>query len=206
MKRIDLTTLSPGAAYNFLIGAIVPRPIAFVSTIDPSGVPNVAPFSFFTGVTSRPPTVLFCVNRRAGEKKDTQWNIDAIPECVINVVDEALAERMNIASGDWPPGDSEFARAGLTALESECVRPPRVAESRIHMECAVRQVIEVGTTPFETGICIAEILVAHVSEAVLDERGYIDSARLQAIGRMSRHDYTRTRDVFEMIRPVVERG
>ncbi len=205
MRRIDLSALSPGATYNFLISAIVPRPIAFVSTIGPDGVPNVAPFSFFTGVTSRPPTVLFCVNRRAGEKKDTQRNIDALPECVINVVDEALAERMNVASGDWPYGESEFERAGLTPLASECVRPPRVEESPIHMECIVRRVIEVGDTPYETGICVAEIVAAHVSESVLDEAGFIDVARLQAIGRMSRHYYTRTRELFEMARPVVKR-
>jgi flavin reductase (DIM6/NTAB) family NADH-FMN oxidoreductase RutF len=202
---MELGALDPRDVYAFLISVIVPRPIAFVSTISPDGVPNVAPFSFFTGVTSRPPTILFCVIRRAGEKKDTVRNIEAVPECVVNIVDEDLAQQMNVASGDWPYGVSEFEQAELTAVASEKVRPFRVGEARIQLECTVTRSIEVGDAPFTATIVLAEVLLAHVSEEILDERGHVDVARLHAIGRMSGSLYTRTREIFDMARPRVGR-
>ncbi len=200
---LDFATLPVRDAYAFLIGAIVPRPIAFVSTLGPDDVPNLAPFSFFTGVTSHPPTIVFSVIRRRGEKKDTVRNLELLGECVVHVVDEALASAMNTASGDWPYGVSEFTQSGLTAVPSQHVRPPRVLEAPVAMECRVVQMLDVGVMPHASTLVIAEVVWALVRDDVATPRGMPDDARLHAIARLGGARYARTRDLFEMARPVV---
>jgi flavin reductase (DIM6/NTAB) family NADH-FMN oxidoreductase RutF len=193
--------------YSLMIGAIVPRPIAFVSTVDVRGVRNLAPFSYFTAVSADPPVVLFCPSvrnedphRGLSTHKDTLVNVVATREFVINVVTEAIAERMNAASAQVPPHVDEFELAGLTPVPSELVRPPRVAESPVHMECRLRQIIEVSDRAAGGSIVLGEVLRFHIREdMVTDYR--IDPAKLAAIGRMGGPTYVRTADRFDLARP-----
>ena len=187
-----------------MIGAIVPRPIAFVSTVSPEGVRNLAPFSFFTGISANPPVICFCPMRRSGEfaQKDTLYNITRTREFVVNVVSEEFAEKMNICSGDYPPEVDEFEAAGLTPLASDLVRPPRVAESHVQMECKLYLTVEIGSQPGSGNLVLGEILRMHVDDRVVTDYR-IDPDKLRAIGRMGGNFYTRTGDRFEMIRPKV---
>lgn len=185
-----------------MIGAIVPRPIAFVSSMDAEGIGNLAPFSFFTGCSSNPPVVCFCTTVRQGPVplKDTLRNIQATGEFVVNVVSEEFAEQMNACSAEVAPGIDEFDLSGLTRLPSELVSPPRVAESHVQMECRLRQVITVSENVGGGYLVLGDVLLFHVDEAVLDG-DKIDPDRLLAIGRMGGPSYTRTRDRFDLIRP-----
>lgn len=199
---VDPAHASSVDLYHLLIGAIVPRPIAWVSTISPRGVPNLAPFSYFNGVGVAPPSLCFSpLNRRDGSKKHTIRNIEDVPEFVVNVVPARLADAMNISSGDLDYEVSEFAAAGVTPQAAQRVRPPRVAESPISMECELIQIVEVGTGPLAANLVIGRIVLMHVDDAVLDPAGRIDPRKLDLIGRMGGDAYTRTRDLFEIERP-----
>lgn len=195
---LDPASASPGAFYQFMIGVVVPRPIAFVSTVSPEGRLNVAPFSFFNAIASQPPLVGISINRRRGEPKDTMRNIQSLGEFVVNTVDEPLAERMVRASGEWPEDVDEFQLTGLTPVPSDRVKPPRVGESPVSMECRVHQVIEMGNTFFVVG----EILCAHVKDEVLTD-GRVDIAKLRPLGRLGGDGYSVVRDVIHMTRPKV---
>lgn len=197
---IDPAGLSPGAMYRFMISAVVPRPIAFVSTVSRSGQFNVAPFSYFNAISSQPPLLGISINRRAGRPKDTFRNIEDTGDFVVNVVDEPLADRMVHASGDWPEDVDEFALTGLTPVASDQVKSPRVGESPIAMECRLHKVIELGITFFVVG----EILRAHVAERVLVD-GRVDPAKLRPVGRLGGDAYTTVREVEHRPRPKVER-
>ncbi|HEV2688717.1 MAG TPA: flavin reductase family protein [Bryobacteraceae bacterium] len=190
--------------YKLLIGAIVPRPIAFVSTVSPDGVRNLAPFSFFTAISANPPVICFCPMRRPGplSYKDTLHNIARTREFVVNIVSEEFAEKMNICSGDFPPEVDEFEAAGLTPLASDLIRPARVAESHVQMECKLYLTIEIGELPGSGNLVLGEVIRLHVDDAVIDGLR-IDPDKLRAIGRMGGNSYTRTKDRFEMIRPKV---
>lgn len=190
--------------YKLLIGAVVPRPIAFVSTISQDGVLNLAPFSFFTAVSANPPIVAFCPVRRVGANpnKDTLHNIRATREFVVNIVSEEFAEKMNACSADFPPDVDEFAASGLTPIASDLVKPPRVAESHIHMECKLYLAMEFGELPGSGNLVLGEVVRFHVDDAYFDDFK-IDPDRLRAIGRMGGSAYSRTRDRFEMVRPKV---
>ncbi|HYL77758.1 MAG TPA: flavin reductase family protein [Bryobacteraceae bacterium] len=201
--------IDPAAAnyqdvYKLLIGAIVPRPIAFVSTVSREGVRNLAPFSFFTAISANPPVICFCPMRRPGTDpyKDTLRNISMTREFVVNIVSEEFAEKMNICSGDFPPEVDEFEAAGLTPLASDLVKPPRVAESHVHMECKLYLTIEIGEQPGSGNLVLGEVIRLHVDDAYVD-KFRIDPDKLRAIGRMGGNLYTRTSDRFEMIRPKV---
>jgi flavin reductase (DIM6/NTAB) family NADH-FMN oxidoreductase RutF len=186
-----------GDIYKLMIGMIVPRPIAFVSTLDEQGVRNLAPFSYFTACSSNPPVVCFCAAVRSGPRphKDTLRNIRATGEFVVNIVSE-----MNATSAEVAPEVDEFELAGLTPLASDLVKPPRVAESHVHMECRLRQVLVVSDEPGGGNLVLGDVLRFHVAEAVLD--GYkIDPAKLKAIGRMGGPTFVRTHDRFDMKRP-----
>ena len=199
--RFDPTTVSPSSAYYWLIASIVPRPIAWVSTLNGDGSANLAPFSFFTGITSAPLTCLICVGRHNdGRKKDTWVNIERTREHVIHVVSDALAQPMNATSRAFPYGVDEFAAAGVTKAPSEKVAPPRIAEAPIAMECRLDRIVEVGAPGDETAVIIGQVLLWHVRDEVL-ENGRIDMGRLDAIGRMAGAGYVRTRDRFDMVRP-----
>lgn len=189
-----------------MVGAIVPRPIAFVSTVDEAGVRNLAPFSFFTACSSNPPVVCFSPIVRTAPRpqlqplKDTLRNVQATGEFVINIVSEEFAEQMNACSAEVAPDVDEFEVSGLTAIPSDLVRPPRVAESHVQMECRLRQVVTVSEKPGGGHLVLGEVVRFHVDEAVLDG-DKIDPDRLKAIGRMGGTTYVRTSDRFDLIRP-----
>jgi flavin reductase (DIM6/NTAB) family NADH-FMN oxidoreductase RutF len=189
--------------YKLLIGSIVPRPIALVSTISHDGIPNLAPFSFFTGISSKPALVCFCPGPRpaGGLRKDTLLNITRTREFVVNIVSEEIAEAMNLTAGEYPPEADEFAIARLTPVPSDLVKPPRVAESHVNMECRLYLSIEFSELPGGGNLIIGEVLRFHVDDRVV-ENFKIDPDKLRAVGRMGGPTgYTRTRDRFDMIRP-----
>jgi flavin reductase (DIM6/NTAB) family NADH-FMN oxidoreductase RutF len=190
--------------YKLMIGSIVPRPIALVSTVSYDGVLNLAPFSFFTGISSKPPLICFCPGPRSdrGPRKDTLVNISRTKEFVVNIVSEEIAEAMNLTSGEYPPETDEFSVAGLTPVSSDLVKPPRVAESPVSMECRLRLAIEFSEEPGGGNLVVGEIQRFHVDERIVSENLRIDPDKLRAIGRMGGPTgYTRTRDRFDMVRP-----
>ena len=206
-----MTTLVPAEQkpqdiYKLLVGSVVPRPIAFVSSMDADGVRNLAPFSFFTVASANPTIVCFCpMMRGTGSHglqptKDTLRNIIATREFVVNIVSEEFAVQMNACSAELSPEVDEFVVSGLTPVASDVVRPPRVGESHVQMECRLQQVIHVSTEPLGGSLVLGEVVRFHVSASLLDNFR-IDPEKLQAIGRMAGSTYTRTRDRFDMERP-----
>lgn len=189
--------------YKLLTGAILPRPIGWISSVDADGRPNLAPFSFFNAVCSNPPTVVFCPMIRStdGKTKDTLNNVRATTEFVVNIVSEDLADAMNLSSVEAPPEMNEFEFARVTAEPSVTVRPPRVKESRVHFECRVRQIVEIGSEPGGGCLVIGEVLHIHVDDTVLTGGDKIALAALKPIGRLAGGGYVRVTDVFELERP-----
>jgi flavin reductase (DIM6/NTAB) family NADH-FMN oxidoreductase RutF len=199
---LDFTALSPRDAYQWMVGTILPRPIAWVSTIAPNGGTNLAPFSFFQGVTANPPTLMFVpVNNRDGGKKDTVRNIELIPEFVVNLVPHALAEAMNKTASLLPYGESEFEAFGIASAPSLRVRPPRVAAAPVAFECTLHQIVHIGTGALAANVIFGRILVAHVRDDVLGAGGIPDARLLDLVGRLGGEDYSTTRDTFAMARP-----
>lgn len=200
--RVDFQTLSAPEAYQWMIGTIMPRPIAWVSTISPEGATNLAPFSFFQGVCANPPTLMFVpVNNRGGQKKDTVRNVELVPEFVVNLVPHGLAETMNRTSALLPYGDSEFQAFGIETTPAELVRPPRVAAAPVAFECAVHQIVRIGEGPLAANVIFGRILLAHIDDRVVGDDGRPDPARLDFVGRMDGERYTTTRDTFLLARP-----
>ncbi len=200
--RIDPAELDVKASYRLLISSVVPRPIALVSTVGADGVYNVAPFSMFMGVSSNPPMLAVSVASRKGVEKDTTRNILQTGDFVVNVVDEGLAERMNLASADLPPEESEFDFADLTPVDSVKVRSPRVAEAPISMECSLVQSSKLGRSPND--LIVGEVVVFHVADRVLDGK-VVNVNKLRPVGRLGEFLYCKVRDIFEMVRPKPER-
>ncbi|MGH9615200.1 MAG: flavin reductase family protein [Acidobacteriaceae bacterium] len=206
MRTLDPSQEKPQDIYKLLVGVVVPRPIAFVSSMDADGVRNLAPFSFFTVASANPPIVCFCPMMRGASNtglhptKDTLRNIIATREFVVNIVSEEFAVQMNACSAELPPDVDEFQVSGLTPVPSDLVRPPRVAESHVQMECRLQQIVHVSTEPLGGSLVLGEVLRFHVSESLLDNFR-IDPDKLRAIGRMAGSTYARTRDRFEMERP-----
>jgi flavin reductase (DIM6/NTAB) family NADH-FMN oxidoreductase RutF len=200
---IDFARLAARERYRWMIATILPRPIAFVSTVSAAGQPNLAPFSFFSGVTSEPPIVTVSIaSRRGGVSKDTLRNIEETGELVINLVSEPMAEAMVYCSGDWPPDQNEFELSGLTALPSERVRPPRVEGSPVSMECRLVQTVKVGE-PVAT-IVLAEILLLHVRDDVLSD-GLPDPRKMRPVARLGGDMYTRLGELLTLPRPRISR-
>ncbi len=194
--------------YKLLIGSVVPRPIAFVSTVSRDGIRNLAPFSFFNAICPNPPMVCFSPTFKASENgepgtKDTLRNVMETGEFVVNIVSEDFAEAMNATSGEYPPDVDEFLISGLTPVPSETVRPPRVKESRVQMECRLVQVVTLSERPLGASLVIGEVLRFHVDDAIVDNFR-IDPDKLRAIGRMGGTSYARTSDRFDLSRPVVK--
>jgi flavin reductase (DIM6/NTAB) family NADH-FMN oxidoreductase RutF len=206
MLCFDPAECQPRQIYKLMTGMIVPRPVALVSTMDKQGVANLAPFSFFCGVGSVPPTVLFCPALRPGasagtvEPKDTLRNVEETGEFVINVVSEAIAAAANASAAEAPPQVDEFVLSGLTPIASEAVRPPRVAESPAQMECKLLQVIYTGHAPGSGVIVLGEVVRFHMREDLV-ENFRVDPAGLDAVGRMAGNSWVRTQERFELIRP-----
>ena len=197
---VEPASTPAAVTYKLLIGSVVPRPIAFVSSISSNGVLNLAPFSFFNVICAEPPTVGFSTGYRE-PSKDTLANIRDTGEFVINIVSEDFAEHMNLTSGEYPAGVDEFQVSGLTPVPSDLVAPPCVRESRVNMECKLKQLIEVSTRPMGATLILGEVVRFHIDESVIIDRLRIDPDQLRAVGRMGGNEYTRTRDRFEMIRP-----
>ena len=204
--ELDPKDLSAAQRYKLLIGCIVPRPVAFVSTISPDGRLNLAPFSFFNGAGSNPMTILFCPANRPedGGEKDTLRNCKPVAEggtgqFVVNAASEAYRFKVAAASEPLPYGESEFELVGLTAAPSRVVRPPRVAESPYAFECQTVQVIRTNPgVPGGGNVVIGRVVHVFVRDDAIDERLHVDPAGLRAIGRMGGLGYCTTRDRFEM--------
>jgi flavin reductase (DIM6/NTAB) family NADH-FMN oxidoreductase RutF len=199
---IDVRSADVVAVYRALIGVVTPRPIAWVTTVDEEGRVNLAPFSFFNAFGANPPVVVFSpVLRRDRSKKDTLQNLSSVNEFVLNAAVEELAEKVNATSRELPPGQSEADHAGLTLQASATVRPPRVAESPVHLECRVRQILPIGDGPLAANLVIGEVLLIHIADSVLDDRGGVDPRKLRTIARLGADYYCRSTDLFEMERP-----
>lgn len=198
--ELDLTGPHRDDAYMILSGLVTPRPIALVTTVDDQGRINAAPFSFFNVLGDSPPIVGLCPGDRSpGVPKDTARNIRLTHEFVVNLVDEALAEQMNLCAAALPPGDNELVHAGLSALASSVVKPPRISQSPASLECRSHSILEIG----DNRLIIGEVLRVHVRDGILDPDTWLVSPGSYApIGRMQApHWYCRTRDLFEMRRP-----
>jgi len=199
--QLDPQIVLPQSIYKLLIGCVVPRPIAWVSSLSEDAIPNLAPFSFFMAVCSDPPTLAFSAGRRAGNKKDTVRNIEYTQDFVVNLVDDAQAQQMNLTSGEYPPEVDEFALTGLTAAPSVMVKTPRVAEAPINMECRVVQILPVGRGLHS--LVLGEIVYFHVRDDLYNPNtGRIDMYKLHPVGRLAGNLYTHVHDIFEMKRPV----
>lgn len=198
-------TLTPQTFHKLLIGSILPRPIGWISTVDAAGTPNLAPYSYFNAVSANPPCVAFAAQLRStdGSAKDTLRNVQATGEFVVNIVTERLAEAMNATSAEFPAAVDEFQEAGLTATPSVLVRPPRVAESPIHFECRVHQIVPLTAGPLGGHLVIGRIVHVHVGEEVLMGEDKIDLAALRPIGRLSGSSYVRVTDIFDLARPII---
>jgi flavin reductase (DIM6/NTAB) family NADH-FMN oxidoreductase RutF len=204
LRGIDPATLPPAEVYALLTGCVVPRPIAFVSSLSKSGVPNLAPFSFFNAGGAHPPSVVFMpVTSGANRDKDTLHNVRETGEYVIHLVTWALREKMNQASADYPPDVDEFVEAGFTKAPSAKVKPWRAAECPIALECRLYRIVEHGAGPYHANYVIGEVVYFHVAESLLTEKGRVDASRLDAIARLGGPNYTRVTpdSVFSMPRP-----
>ena len=197
---VDPQTTSSSDVYRFLISAVVPRPIAFVSSTGAHGH-NLAPFSYFIPLASAPPLLGISINLRKGEPKDTLANIRATGDFVINIVTEEISERMVRTSGDWPAHMSEFETAGFTAVPSQRVQSPSVAESPIHLECRLYREIELGDTSFVVG----EMQVAVVDDVVVTD-GRVDVRKLRPVGRLGGEGYATIGELLQFARPRVDRA
>jgi flavin reductase (DIM6/NTAB) family NADH-FMN oxidoreductase RutF len=202
MLRVDPENAAPENIYKLMIGVIVPRPIAFVSSLDEHGIRNLAPFSYFTGCSTNPPVVCFVTAVRSGPRpsKDTLHNVLTTKEFVVNIVSEEFAEKMNATSAEVGPEVDEFELASLTPIANELVRPPRAAESHVHMECRLRQVLHISDRPGGGSLILGDVLRFHIDEAIV-ANFKVDPDKLKAIGRMGGPTYTRTHDRFDMPRP-----
>ena len=197
--QLDPRTLEQISIYKLLISSVVPRPIAWVSSVDANGVRNLAPFSYFMAITDSPPTIAFSCSARESGKKDTLRNVEATREFVVNITDDDRAEAMNLSSGDFPPDVDEFAVSRLTPAPSAMVKAPRVAEAPINMECRLVQLLPVGT---KATLVIGEVVQWHVRDDVYDAKtGRLDMERLRPVGRLCGNLYSHIHQIFEMKRP-----
>ena len=206
-RTLTPTDLPPPDWYQYLIGAVAPRPIAFASTISAAGQVNLSPFSFFNVFSPNPPILVFSPSNRARDnsEKDTLLNVRAVPEVVINICDYPLVEQLSLASAEYPAGVNEFTKAGLTEAASTQVRPPRVAECPVAFECAVEQIIALGDAPGHGNLVVCRVLRGHFREDILlaDGKPGIDPFKFEAVSRLGADWYSRLRpeNLFTVSRP-----
>jgi len=198
-RRFDLETLRPPESYKLFLTAVVPRPIGWISTVSRDGVRNAAPFSWFNAICADPFMVMISIGRRKGAMKDTAVNIRDTEEFVVNVATARTAEAMVRTSADYPFGVSEFEAVGLTPIPSEVVRPDRIAESPVHLECRLERMFELGTQPID--VVFGRCLRLHVAEEVLAADGRIDALKLRPIARLGRDEYSVVDEVIRYPRP-----
>jgi flavin reductase (DIM6/NTAB) family NADH-FMN oxidoreductase RutF len=203
LRGLDPKEMAPADIYALLVGCVVPRPIAFVSSLSADGVPNLAPFSFFNAGGAQPPSLVFSpVTSGAGRDKDTLNNVRATREYVVHIAPWGLRERMNQASAEYPPEIDEFEAAGFTKAESVRVKPWRAAECPVAMECRLFQIVQHGSGPLRANYVIGEVIYFHIDEALMTGTR-VDSGAIDAIGRLGGPNYTRvTREsIFTLPRP-----
>ena len=209
MLSIDPKEISTGKLHGYLLGAIAPRPIAFASTIDADGNPNLSPFSFFNVFGSNPPILIFSPARRVRDNttKHTLENALTTKEVVINVVNYAIVQQMSLSSTEYPEGVNEFEKAGFTMLASDIIKPFRVAESPVQFECKVNDVIFTGDKGGAGNLVVCEVVKIHITDDVLDENGAIDQHKIDLVARAGGSYYSRARDgFFEIPKPISTLG
>ncbi|MBX3662599.1 MAG: flavin reductase family protein [Burkholderiales bacterium] len=204
MTEIDAAKVSWQDQYKLMVGSVTPRPIALVTTLGRHGA-NAAPFSFFNAVGSDPAMLMFSVGDRSGSDKDTVRNIRETPEFVVHIVSDAIKEQMNICAVDYPLGVNEIEKAGFTTAPSRRVRPPRIVEAPVAMECRLMQIVDLGRKPYH--VVFGEVVYFHYHEGIVNERFHVDAGRINPIGRLAgKGGYTRITDRFEMPRIPYEGG
>jgi flavin reductase (DIM6/NTAB) family NADH-FMN oxidoreductase RutF len=209
MLSIDPKEITTGELHGYLLGAVAPRPIAFASTMDADGNPNLSPFSFFNVFGSNPPIMVFSPARRVRDNttKHTLENVLATKEVVINIVNYDIVQQMSLSSTEYPEGVNEFEKAGFTMLPSDKIKPFRVAESPVQFECKVQDVIFTGAEGGAGNLIICEVVKIHVSEAILDANGAIDQYKIDLVARAGGSYYSRARDgFFEIDKPISTLG
>jgi len=210
IKTIDTSLVTPAEAIQYLQNAVAPRPIALVSTVDLEGNVNLSPFSFFNVFSSNPPILIFSPSRRVRDTttKHTLENIEQVRECVINTVSYDIVHQSSLSSTEYEKGVNEFHKTGLTEVPSIKVKPPRVKESKASFECKVNDLIYLGEGGGAGTLVICEVLMIHVDESVLNERGLIDTRKIDLVGRMGESWYTHSNgdSLFEIPKPLVTKG
>jgi flavin reductase (DIM6/NTAB) family NADH-FMN oxidoreductase RutF len=210
MLSLDPKQLTVPALQKYLQNAIAPRPICFASTVSKNGEPNLAPFSFFNLFSSNPPVAIFspAYSGRTGASKDTLNNVLEVPECVINVVNYDMVHQTSLASSPFPKGVNEFLKAGFTPLPSELVKPARVKESPVQLECRVMEVKELGKSGGAGNLVICEIIRIHISETILNDQNQIDTRKIDLVARMGDNWYCRAGGdaLFEVQKPITTIG
>ena len=199
--EIDPSSITDTQSYKLLSGIIVPRPVAWVSTIGRNGVFNAAPFSFFTGISMNPPTLGFSIVLRNGRKKDTLKNLEYTRDFVVNVVTAELAEKMNDTAVDFPGDVDEMEVIGLTAAPSDKVRSPRIAESPVNMECKLKKIMIFGKS--RERFVIGEVVKFHVAKEIMSDYK-MDFSKLDAIGRLAGNSYCSTTEMYDIRRLTYE--
>lgn len=209
MLSIDPKTISPTQLQAYLQGAVGPRPIAFASTVDKNGIPNLSPFSFFNVFSSNPPILIFSPARRVRDNsiKHTLINVESTREVVINIVNFEIVQQASLSSTEYADGVNEFLKAGLTQIPSDVVKPFRVAESPVQFECKVNEIIALGTEGGAGNLVICEVLKIHIDENILDENGNIDQHKIDLVARMGGNWYSRAnKGLFEVPKPLTTLG
>lgn len=210
MRSFTPSDLSNTKLHGILLGSIGPRPIAFASTVNQNGLPNLSPFSYFNVFSATPPILIFSPARRGRDNttKHSYENAKEHPEVVINIVSYDMVQQMSLSSTEYPEGVNEFEKAGLTELASEVVKPPRVKESPVQFECKVNEIIELGQEGGAGNLIICEVLKIHVNEEVIDENLQIDQTKIDTVGRMGGNYYARAHGdaLFEVAKPLKSMG
>ncbi|MBC7617272.1 MAG: flavin reductase family protein [Pedobacter sp.] len=210
MLTLNTSDLTPVQLQNYLQYAIAPRPICFASTIDAAGNINLSPFSFFNLFSTNPPVCIFSPARRVRDNttKHTLENVLVVKECVINIVDYAMVQQTSLASTEYGKGVNEFEKAGFTMLPSQLVKPPRVAEAPVQLECIVTQVIPLGDKNGAGNLVLAEIKLIHIKEEILDSEGKIDQAKIDLVARLGGDWYCRVtpENLFKVAKPLTTLG
>ncbi len=205
MVTINPRDVSTAEFHAYLLGAVTPRPIAFASTVDLEGQVNLSPFSFFNCFGANPPLLIFSPARRGKDNttKHTYENVLLVPEVVINVVNYAMVQQASLASNEYPKGVNEFRKSGFTEVPSAIVKPPRVGEAPVSMECKVLQVIQTGRVAAAGNLVICQVLLMHIKDEVLDGQGSIDPFKLDVVGRLGRDWYCRVQGnaIFKVPKP-----
>ena len=207
---INPKDISLGKLHHHLLSAIGPRPIAFASTVDKEGNRNLSPFSFFNVFSANPPIVIFSPAKsgRTNTQKDTYYNVKETMEVVINIVNYPIVQQMSLSSTAYDKGIDEFIKSGLTPIPSELVKPARVKESPVQLECKVREVVELGDEGGSGNLIIAEVVLMHIDDEMLDKDGAIDQTKIDLVGRMGGNYYVRAKGdaLFEVPKPIRQKG